>query len=123
MSDTLHFNFLLWLCFIKLIYSNHHSTIGIINVNETDQTFSQTDHYYYTELIRFNQSSPVIFDHMNKPINLSRPRPFMPLFPFIYFGEQFRLVTIFSQGFELYTFGISHFISSKSPANKYEDTL
>ncbi|CAH8679774.1 unnamed protein product [Schistosoma haematobium] len=108
MSDTLHFNFLLWLCFIKLIYSNHHSTIGIINVNETDQTFSQTDHYYYTELIRFNQSSPVIFDHMNKPINLSRPRvmynlinifqPFMPLFPFIYFGEQFRLVTIFSQG-------------------------
>ncbi|CAH8674217.1 unnamed protein product [Schistosoma bovis] len=98
MSDILHLDFLLWLCFIKLIYSNHHSTIGIINVDEIDQTFSQTDHYYYTELIRFNQSSPVIFDNMNKPINLSRPRPFMPLFPFIYFGEQFRSVTIFSQG-------------------------
>ncbi|CAH8676639.1 unnamed protein product [Schistosoma bovis] len=93
---------------MKLIYSNHHSTIGIINADETDQTFSQTDYYYYTELIRFNQSSPVIFDNMNKPINLSRPRvmynlinifqPFMPLFPFIYFGEQFRSVTIFSQG-------------------------
>ncbi|CAH8672596.1 unnamed protein product [Schistosoma margrebowiei] len=78
MSDTLYFNLLLWLCFIKLLYSNHHPTIGIINVNETDETFSQTDHYYYTELIRFNQSSPVIFDNVNKPINLSRPR--CPLF-------------------------------------------
>ncbi|CAI2736839.1 unnamed protein product [Schistosoma spindalis] len=81
---------------MKLVYSNHQSIIGIIN-HDTDEPFLQIDHYYYIESIRFNQSSPVIFDSMKKSIILSRPWTFMPLFPIIYYGEAFRLVTIFSQ--------------------------
>ncbi|CAI2736840.1 unnamed protein product [Schistosoma spindalis] len=82
---------------MKLVYSNHQSIIGIIN-HDTDEPFLQIDHYYYIESTRFNQSSPVIFDSMKKSIILSRPWTFMPLFPIIYYGEAFRLVTIFSQG-------------------------
>ncbi|CAH8682720.1 unnamed protein product [Schistosoma rodhaini] len=97
MLNTLHFNILMiWFYLMNLLYFNH-STIKIFNT-DINETFSQIDHYYYSEFVQFNQSIPIIFDDIIKPNHLSKPWTFKTLFPLLYFGNRYHLVTIFPQG-------------------------
>ncbi|CAH8600114.1 unnamed protein product [Schistosoma turkestanicum] len=69
-----------------------------------NETFSQSDRYYYTEYIRWNQLSPVIFDDIKLLIIKSKPLSLTPSIPLMYFGEHFSSLSIFPQDCSKYKF-------------------
>ncbi|KAH8856194.1 Plexin domain-containing protein [Schistosoma japonicum] len=106
--------FILLLCSHCLEYSLIHSLTNdnlineeiISNGNEDygkliweNESYRQSYHYYYTQLIRLDQSSPVAFDKFNETLITSISYlKVNGLFPIKYYGVQYDSLNILSKG-------------------------
>ncbi|CAH8288568.1 unnamed protein product, partial [Heterobilharzia americana] len=105
---SLYFYLLFWACIIQFSTSLVCNTFDHLEylfpgeyekVVAENQSYRQSDHYYYTQTVRLNQTPPLKFARFNKTmVSTTRPLRILSLFPIKFHGIHYQSVEVYPQG-------------------------